>query len=193
MQQSLNSEKILEQPISLEADEGDTNEINLNFTQAQQIELTHVTQTKPSPNRILLEKGTQADNIHYTSSVGCNTNILTKRHVSTHYNIVYLSSNGNVNAIKADNKILRALQKDEHFSTFALLLKEYEQTTKFVKLVTTLSTQKMKMSNMSWKAALDMGSLYICTTTSKMTYDKEWLEFCQVMYHMFDSGVMNTL
>ena len=38
---------------------------------------------------------------------------------------------------------------------------------------------------MSWKAALDMGCL------SKMTY--EWLEFCQVMYHMFGGGVMNTL
>ena len=38
-----------------------------------------------------------------------------------------------------------------------------------------------------------MGSLYMCTTTSKMTYDKEWLEFCQVMYHMFGGGVMNTL
>ena len=58
MQQSLNLEQILEQPISLEADEGVTNEINLDFTQVQPIELTHVTQTKPSPNRILLEKGT---------------------------------------------------------------------------------------------------------------------------------------
>ena len=188
MQQLLNSKQILEQPISLEADEGVTNEINLHFRQAQPIELTHVMQTKLSPNRILLEKGTQADNIHNTSSVGCNTNILTKRHVSTH-----LSSNGTVNTIKAGNKLLCALQKDENFSAFALLLEEHEQTTKFVKLVTALSTQKMKMSNMSSKAALDMGSLYMCTTTSKMTYDKEWLEFCQVMYHMFGGGVMNTL
>ena len=78
LQQSLNSEQILEQPISLEADEGVTTEINLDFTQAQPIELTHVTQKKPSPNRILVEKGPQADNIHNTSSVGCNTNILTK-------------------------------------------------------------------------------------------------------------------
>ena len=101
-----------------------------------------------------------------------------------------MSSNGNVDAIKAGNKLLRALQKDENFSTFALLLEEHEQTTKFVKLVTALGTQKMKMSNMSWKVALDMGSLYMCTTTSKMTYDKEWLEFCQVMYHMFGGGVM---
>ena len=104
-----------------------------------------------------------------------------------------MSSNGNVDAIKAGNNLLRALQKDDNFSTFALLLEEHEQTTKFVKLVTALGTQKMKMSNMSWKAALDMGSLYMCTTTSKMTYDKEWLEFCQVMYHMFGGGAMNTL
>ena len=104
-----------------------------------------------------------------------------------------MSSNGNVDAIKAGNNLLHALQKDDNFSTFALLLKEHEQTTKFVKLVTALGTQKMKMSNMSWKAALDMGSLYMCTTTSKMTYDKEWFEFCQVMYHMFGGGVMNTL
>ena len=151
----------------MEADEGVTNEINLDFTQAQPIELTHVTQKKLSPNRILLEKGTQADNIHNTSSVGCSTNILTKRHVSTHYNIADLNSNGNVDAIKAGNKLLSALQKDENFSTFALLLEEHEQTTKFVKLVTALSTQKLKMSNMSWKAALDMGSLYMCTTTFK--------------------------
>ena len=173
LQQLLNSEQILEQPISLEADEGVTNEINLDFMQAQPIELNHVTQMKLSPNCILVEKGTQADNIHNTSSVGCNTNILTKQHVSTHYNIAELSSNENVDAIKAGNKLLHALQKDENFSIFALLLKEHEPTTKFVKLVTALGTQKMKMSNMSWKVALDMGSLYMCTTTSKMTYDKE--------------------
>ena len=193
MQQSLNSEQLLQQPISLEDDEGVTNEINLDFTQGQSIELNDVTQTKPSPILMHVEKGTQADKIHNTSSVACNTNILTKQHVLTQYNIADFSSNANVHAIKAGNKLLHALQKDDNFSTFALLLEEHEQTTKFVKLVSALSTQKMKMSNMSWKAALDMGSLYMCTTTSKMTYDKEWLEFCQVMYHMFSGGVMNTL
>ena len=48
LQQSLNSEQILEQPISLEADEGITNQINIDFTQAQPIELNHVTQTTRS-------------------------------------------------------------------------------------------------------------------------------------------------
>ena len=67
-------------------------------------------------------------------------NILTKRHISTNYNIADLSSNGNVDAIKAGNNLLRALQKDDNFSTFALLLEEHEQTTKCVKLVTALGT-----------------------------------------------------
>ena len=26
-----------------------------------------------------------------------------------------------------------------------------------------------------------------------MEYDKEWLEFCQVLYHMFGAGVINAL
>ena len=51
LQQSLNSEQLLEQPISLEDDEGVTNEINLDFTQAQPIEQNHVMQMKPSPIR----------------------------------------------------------------------------------------------------------------------------------------------
>ena len=46
---------------------------------------------------------------------------------------------------------------------------------------------------MSWKAALDMGYLSTYETTSKMVYDKEWLEFCQVVYHMFGGGIINTL
>ena len=119
LQQSLNSEQILEQPISLEAGEGVTNEINLDFMQAQAIELNHVMQMKPSPKCILVEKGTQADNIYNTSSVGCNTNILTKRHVSTHYNIADLSLNGNVDAIKAGNKLLHAVQKDENLHFYS--------------------------------------------------------------------------
>ena len=46
---------------------------------------------------------------------------------------------------------------------------------------------------MSWKASLDMGYLSMCTSTTNMAYDKEWLEFCQALYQMFGGGVMNTL
>ena len=38
---------------------------------------------------------------------------------------------------------------------------------------------------MSWNSALDMGHLFLCDSTTQMEYDKEWLEFCQVLYHMF--------
>ena len=38
-----------------------------------------------------------------------------------------------------------------------------------------------------------MGSLLSCTLTTNIEYDKEWLEFCQVIYHMFGAGVVNAL
>ena len=113
-------------------------------------------QTKPIPIRTQVEKGIQADKIHNASSVACNTNILIKRHVLTQYNIGDFSSNGNVHAIKAGNKLLRALQKDDNFSTFALLLEEHEQTTKFVKLVTTLGFTQ----NENEQYQLESGSRY---------------------------------
>ena len=47
--------------------------------------------------------------------------------------------------------------------------------------------------NMAWKNFLEMGSLLSCTSTTTMEYDKEWLEFCQVLYHMFGAGVINAL
>ena len=43
------------------------------------------------------------------------------------------------------------------------------------------------------KVFLEMGSLLSCTSTTTMEYDKEWLEFCQVIYHMFGAGVINAL
>ena len=164
------------------------NEVHEHFTQAQSSQLNNslipITHSKRSEILTHVEKGTQHDTISKISSGSS---------VFTQYNVADFSGNTNFNAIQAGNSLLRALQKDENFSTFALLLEEHEQTTKFVKLITALATNKMKMSNMSWKAALDMGSLFMCTTTSKMTYDNEWLEFCQVLYHMFGGGVMNTL
>ena len=33
--------------------------------------------------------------------------------------------------------------------------------------------------------------LYSLDTTTTMIYDPEWLEFCQVIYHMFGAGVIN--
>ena len=98
-----------------------------------------------------------------------------------------------IKSFKAGEKLLQALQNNGIFSHFTLILEEHEQTKKFIDLITSISIKKMPVMNMSWKAALDMGALFMCSTTSKMIYDKEWLEFCQVMYHMFGGGIMNTL
>ena len=82
---------------------------------------------------------------------------------------------------------------DADFETFAQKLHENEQTDKFVKCISTLATGKLAFTNMSWKCFLDMGTLLSCTSTTNMEYDREWLEFCQVLYHMFGAGVINVL
>ena len=99
LKQSLNSQKLLQEAISLEDDpdicdtnptgeshQGVINQIDQHITQVQSIELNDVpipitkpqsvTQTKASSIVTHVEKGTQADNIHNISSVSCNTNIL---------------------------------------------------------------------------------------------------------------------
>ena len=89
--------------------------------------------------------------------------------------------------------LLKQLNEDDCLKKLSLLLDQHEQTEKFVKLLHALVSNKLRLTNISWKAALDMGYLSMCTSTTNMIYDKEWLEFCQVLYHMFGGGVMNTL
>ena len=79
------------------------------------------------------------------------------------------------------------------FELFAEKLYENEQTEKFVKCICSLASGKLPFMNMAWKSFLDMGTLISCTSTTNMEYDKEWLEFCQVLYHMFGGGVINAL
>ena len=151
-----------------------------------------------------VEKGIQSDNIHI--------NIVEKQHALTQATVThvdketftdqmkkhnactqYYSTNFNGEQGQAGEALLRHLLCDNAWYKFAQLLSDNDQTHKFVQLITALGNQKMKFTNMSWKSALDMGSLYMCSTTSNMVYDREWLEFCQVLYHMFSGGVMNTL
>ena len=85
------------------------------------------------------------------------------------------------------------LSLDADFETFAQKLHKNEQTYKFVKCISMLATGKLAFTNMSWKCFLDMGTLLSCTSTTNMEYDRKWLEFCQVLYHMFGAGVINAL
>ena len=89
--------------------------------------------------------------------------------------------------------LISKLNENDALQKLSILLDQYDQTEKFVKLIQALSSNRLKLSNISWKAALDMGFMSMCTSTTNMIYDREWLEFCQVLYHMFGGGVMNTL
>ena len=151
-----------------------------------------------------VEKGIQSDDIHI--------NIVEKQDALTQATVThadketftdqikkhnactqYYSTHFNGKQGRAGEELLHHLLCDNTWYKFAQLLSDNDQTHKFVQLITALGNQKMKFTNMSWKSALDMGSLYMCSTTSNMVYDREWLEFCQVLYHMFGGGVMNTL
>ena len=91
------------------------------------------------------------------------------------------------------NAILDVFNDPEIGMKFGNLVAAHEQTKKFISTIKSLATGRLKCSNMAWKAALDMGYLSSCDTTSTMVYDKEWLEYCQVIYHMFGGGIINTL
>ena len=111
----------------------------------------------------------------------------------TQYNILHCLGGKYLKHERNLQNLLTELNKNNSLAKLSTLLIEHEQTDKFVKLIHALASKKLKMSNMSWKAALDMGNLSMCTSTTTMIYDKEWLEFCQVLYHMFGGGIMNTL
>ena len=191
-----------------------SNQIHQKFTQPESIEVIdvpipitnpkNVTQRKASAIVTHVEKGIQADNI--------DINIVEKQHVLTQATVThadketfthqikkhnactqYYSTHFNGEQSQAGEELLCQLLSDNTWHKFAQLLADNDQTHKFVQLITALGNQKMKFMNMSWKSTLDMGSFYMCSTTSNMVYDHEWLEFCQVLYHMFGGGVMNTL
>ena len=90
-------------------------------------------------------------------------------------------------------KLLDKLQVDHAFDKFVSILNEHEQIDKFVKTVKAIASGELAATNLCWKAALDMGALFSCKSTTQMEYDKEWLEFCQVIYHMFGGGAINAL
>ena len=91
--------------------------------------------------------------------------------------------------VKLTNKLKASIDLEK----FAQKLHNHEQTEKFVNSLSTLCKCSLPFTNMAWKSFLEMGSLLSCTTTIRMEYDREWLEFCQVIYHMFGAGVINAL
>ena len=99
----------------------------------------------------------------------------------------------NVKKSTIGEKLMNRILFEIDFDAFTQKLCDNEQTEKFIKSLSSLAHRKLPFTNMAWKSFLDMGSLYSCTSTTNMDYDKEWLEFCQVLYHMFGDGVINAL
>ena len=116
-----------------------------------------------------------------------------KNSQSTQYNIYHSFTGNQFKNEQTYQILLQQLNDNNALSKVSCLLEQHDQTEKFVKLIHALASSKLKLSNISWKAALDMDFLSMCTSTTTMNYDREWLEICQIMYHMFGGGVMNTL
>ena len=91
------------------------------------------------------------------------------------------------------NKLLTLLNEGNAFSKFAEIIHCNRQTNKFVKCVQSIASGNLETTNLAWKSFLDMGTLFSLQSTTQMEYDPEWLEFCQVIYHMFGVGVVNAL
>ena len=91
------------------------------------------------------------------------------------------------------DNLLSILQSDNVFNLFAEKLHESEQTDKFVQCIKSIASGRFSTTNLAWKSFLDMGCLSNLQSTTQMVYDSEWLEFCQIIYHMFRAGVINAL
>ena len=91
------------------------------------------------------------------------------------------------------DNLLSILQSDNVFNLFAEKLHESEQTDKFVQCIKSIASGRFSTTNLAWKSFLDMGCLSNLQLTTQMVYDSEWLEFCQIIYHMFGAGVINAL
>ena len=93
----------------------------------------------------------------------------------------------------SEQALLTSLREDNSFSKFAKRIQNAGQTRKFVNCIKAIGEGKLETTNLSWKAFLDIGTLFNLESTTQMEYDPEWLEYCQVLYHMFGAGVINTL
>ena len=95
--------------------------------------------------------------------------------------------------LRESNTLIQQLCKNGILDSFTQKLAENNQLDKFVLCIKSLASGLMSFMNLAWKSFLDMGTLFSLKSTTTMEYNAEWLEFCQVLYHMFGTGVMNAL
>ena len=94
---------------------------------------------------------------------------------------------------------LQSVEVQKSSSTIPFLQKfeeqihKYGQTEKMHRLVEAVATERLSPNNLSWKCALDMGALSMCTSTTNMCYDKDCVEFFALFNLMFGSSSINDL
>ena len=158
----------------------------------------------PSPEKGILKKPTfTKTKVHYKSKyVQAKPSM---KHQKTHTRIITTTRTSQTQLRSKENKttqcsmqnetklnpVLKKLQENGVLDSFLSKVIENEQSEKFIRTVTVMALGNMSFQNLAWKSFLDMGMLYSLDTTTAMIYDPEWLEFCQVIYHMFGAGVIN--
>ncbi|MCG8623635.1 MAG: hypothetical protein MJE68_16785, partial [Proteobacteria bacterium] len=175
----------------------DTEAIDLAETAELNVTVTTSSQTISSPKKdSFTQTQTPPCAVKCDVSVQCDIDVsqtVTHCVASTQYFPHDFLHGNRLKSALAFQQLVANLHEDDIGLKFVSRLDENEQDVKFLSLVKAISSGRLKCSNICWKAALDMGHLSLCETTSRMVYDREWLEFCQVIYHMFGAGIINTL
>ena len=170
-------------------------ELTCSSTQTTNIEKSEIVQSVPRKETECKTSTTQTMNI--TKSVALQSVPTSKSKGIQHVYVPKKNTSSTQTSLKDvktfGSDLLHKLLQINNFEKFAEHLSNHNQTHKFLKTVQSLCTGRMSFENIAWKAALDMGYLFSCESTTRMDYDREWLEFCQVLYHMFGAGVINAL
>ena len=119
-------------------------------------------------------KNISIQNVPLSRSRGNQTNSLSFKKVQRSTQTTHL-----VLHTSETQKLLDKLKIDDALDKFVSILNEHEQIDKFVKTVKAIASGELAATNLCWKAALDMGTLFSCKSTTQMEYDKEWLEFAK--------------
>ena len=149
---------------------------NLGPCSSQESSNSSIPFSVPEETKVLKNSSSQTAR-HKERSIGIQ-NVYSSRSKSTQTKgsskLTNSSCQANVNDIRTPgNNLLHHLTQCSNFEKFATDLANHNQTHKFLKTIQSLIDGKMNFNNIAWKAALDMGYLSSCSSTTQMDY-----EFC---------------
>ena len=79
------------------------------------------------------------------------------------------------------------------WNNFLDYLSKKGQLSDFKNLAEGLMSGSIDSRNLSWISALHIGQYSICKSTTRMRYDKEYMEFMSLLYLLYGSSVLNVL